>query len=125
MDVLPSLPVAEGSTAHLYSAGLCEMGATVVIASRNKEKCGELASELRNRGHQAVGMALDLNDDTSIKNLATDVFVRFGKIDILINNAVDWQNLTPLATATREKLQDSASTNLQGKFCSARQFWNI
>ena len=103
----------------LYGAsitiGLCEMGATVVIASRNAAKCEELASELREQGHQAYGMALDLSDDDSIKALAKNVYDRFGKIDILVNNAVDRRNLTSLADATREKLQDSASTNLNGQ----------
>ena len=97
------------------SAGLCEMGATVVIASRNQEKCEELAAQLREQGHQAVGMALDLNDDDSIKALAKGVFDRYGKIDILVNNAVDRRNLTSLNDATRQKLQDSANTNLQGQ----------
>ena len=103
----------------LYGAsitiGLCEMGATVVIASRNAAKCEELASELREQGYQAYGMALDLSDDESIKALAKNVYDRFGKIDILVNNAVDRRNLTSLADATREKLQDSASTNLNGQ----------
>lgn len=97
------------------SAGLCEMGATVVIASRNAAKCEDLAAELREQGYQACGMALDLNDDASIKALAKNVYDRFGKIDILVNNAVDRRNLTSLAAATREKLQDSASTNLNGQ----------
>ena len=97
------------------SAGLCEMGATVVIASRNGEKCEELAQELRQAGHNAVGMSLDLSDDASIKSLAKQVYDRFGRIDILVTNAVDRRNMTPLSTATRQKLQDSASVNLNGQ----------
>jgi NAD(P)-dependent dehydrogenase (short-subunit alcohol dehydrogenase family) len=60
-------------------------------------------------------MALDLSDDASIKALPKTVFDRFGRIDILVNNAVDRSNLTSLADATRQKLQDSASTNLNGQ----------
>ena len=97
------------------STSLCEMGATTVIASRNGKKCEEFASSLRKQGYEAFGMTLDLSDDASIKKLASDVYSHFGKIDILVNNAVDRRNLTPLATATREKLQDSADTNLQGQ----------
>ena len=33
------------------SAGLCEMGATVVVASRNLARCEELAASLRAAGH--------------------------------------------------------------------------
>ena len=97
------------------SEGLCEMGATVVIASRNGAKCEELAAELRDKGYQAIGLSLDLSDDDSIKALAKDVYDRYGRIDILVNNAVDRRNMTSLAAATRQKLQDSASTNLNGQ----------
>ena len=45
------------------SAGLCEMGATVIVASRNGEKCEEYAAELRGQGYDAGGMPLDLGDD--------------------------------------------------------------
>jgi NAD(P)-dependent dehydrogenase (short-subunit alcohol dehydrogenase family) len=40
---------------------------------------------------------------------------RYGKIDILVNNAVDRRNMVSLQDATRQKLQDSADTNLQGQ----------
>ena len=103
----------------LYGAaiceGLCEMGATVIVASRNGEKCEEFAEVLRQQGHSAFGMALDLSDDDSVKALPKAVFDRFGRIDILVNNAVDRRNMTSLADATRQKLQDSASTNLNGQ----------
>lgn len=91
------------------------MGATVVIASRNGEKCEEYAAGLREEGYAAIGMSLDLDDDESISRLAKEVYERYGKIDILVNNAVDRRNLTSLSGATRQKLQDSASTNLNGQ----------
>lgn len=97
------------------SEGLCEAGATVVIASRNGAKCDEYAATLRAKGYNAVGMSLDLSNDDSIKQLAADVWEKYGRIDILINNAVDRRNMTSLADATRQKLQDSASTNLNGQ----------
>ena len=97
------------------SRGLCEAGATVIIASRNEAKCESLASELRADGYKAYGMALDLGSDESITNLANEVFDRFERIDILVNNAVDRRNMTSLANATRQKLQDSASINLNGQ----------
>ena len=97
------------------SEGLCEMGAIVVVASRSGEKCEEFAAELREKGHTAYGYALDLSDDESIRKLAKDVHDRFGRLDILVNNAVDRRNMTPMATATRQKLRDSAETNLNGQ----------
>ena len=97
------------------STGLCEMGATVVIASRNGAACDEYARGLRDQGYQAIGLSLDLSSDDSIKALVKEVIDRYGKIDILVNNAVDRRNLVSLQDATREKLQASADTNLQGQ----------
>ena len=97
------------------SLGLCEMGATVVIASRNGAACEEYAAQLREQGYNAIGLSLDLSDDESIKALAKEVADRYGKIDILVNNAVDRRNMVSLQDATRQKLQDSADTNLQGQ----------
>lgn len=97
------------------SLGLCEMGATVVIASRNGAACEEYAAQLREQGYSAIGLSLDLSDDASIKALAKEVADRYGKIDILVNNAVDRRNMVSLQDATRQKLQDSADTNLQGQ----------
>ena len=76
------------------SEGLCEMGATVVIASRNGEKCEELATVLRAKGHAAIGLSLDLSNDASIADFVKKVMERYGKIDILVNNAVDRRNMT-------------------------------
>lgn len=97
------------------STGLCEMGATVVIASRNGEACEEYAKGLRDEGYNAIGLSLDLSSDDSIKALVKEVIDRYGKIDILVNNAVDRRNMVSLQDATREKLQASADTNLQGQ----------
>lgn len=102
------------------SEGLAEMGAAVVIASRNVKKCEEYAATLREGGYSAYGMELDLSDDASIKNLTREVFERFGKIDVLVNNAVDRSNMTSLSAATRQKLQDSASVNLNGQILLSR-----
>ena len=97
------------------SEGLCEMGATVVIASRNEEKCEELAADLRSRGYKAYGMALDLGSDESIQTFVDRVVKTCGGIDILVNNAVDRSNMITMGKATREKLQASMSTNLNGQ----------
>lgn len=97
------------------SQALCEMGATVVIASRNGIKCEAFAQTLRDQGYAAHGTALDLGDDASICAFAEAVFQRFGRIDILVNNAVDRSNMTSLQDATRQQLQASANVNLNGQ----------
>ena len=103
------------------SLGLCEMGATVIVASRNGAKCEDFADELRNKGYNAAGYSLDLSDDSSIDRFVKQVIDRYGRIDILVNNAVDRSNLTPLSSATREKLQNSMSVNLNGQILLSKR----
>ena len=95
--------------------GLCEAGAIVVIASRNGAKCEDYAKELRAQGYKAEGASLDLNSDESIEALVNGVIEKYGRIDVLVNNAVDRSNMVGFPNATREKLQASASTNLNGQ----------
>ncbi len=97
------------------SEGLCEAGATTIIASRNGQKCEEYAAALREKGYDACGMSLDLSDDVSIEVLVKDIVKKYGRLDILINNAVDRSNMVSLADATRDKLQNSVSVNLNGQ----------
>ena len=97
------------------SRGLCEAGAFVIIASRNGAKCEELAEKLRREGYFAEGMTVDLSSDDSIKELVSSVFDKYGRIDILVNNAVDRSNLAPLSSVTRQQLQNSMNVNMSGQ----------
>ncbi len=97
------------------SEGLCEAGASVIIASRNREKCEECAITLRDKGYTAEGMALDLADDGLIAAFVNEVLQKHGRVDILVNNAVDRSNMTSFCGATREKLQTSVNVNLNGQ----------
>lgn len=94
------------------SAGLCEMGATVIIASRNGEKCEEYAAELRSQGYSAKGLPLDLNDDASIRVLVETVIREYGKIDILVNNAGISKEM-PFLDMPVEVFDEICETNLR------------
>jgi NAD(P)-dependent dehydrogenase (short-subunit alcohol dehydrogenase family) len=77
-----------GTIGTSLSRGLAEMGATVVIAARNQERCTALAGAMAAEGLSAEGLPLDLADLASIEALRGAVVERFGRIDILVNNAV-------------------------------------
>ena len=96
------------------STALCEMGATVVIASRNGKACDAFAQTLRDQGYNAIGLSMDLSNDDSIRSLCKEAYERFGRIDILVNNAVDQSNNVSLQDACREKLQAAMNSNING-----------
>lgn len=67
--------------------GLAQMGADVVISSRNQEACDAVVSEFENEGLKAVGIACHIGKEEQRKNLVDTVVKKLGRIDILVNNA--------------------------------------
>ena len=81
---------------------LAELGANVVIASRDHEKCNRAAGaiqEASDDGVRVIGLALDLLEPESVGNCIQAVEREFGGLDILINNAWSgkknsWESIT-------------------------------
>lgn len=67
--------------------GLAQMGATVVVSSRNQEACDTVVSEFEKEGLKAVGIACHIGKEEQRKNLVDTVVKKLGRIDILVNNA--------------------------------------
>ncbi len=64
-------------------------GAHVVIADISQSICDQAAEEITRRSSvEAFGVEVDLSREESIKTMISNVNHKFGKIDILINNAV-------------------------------------
>lgn len=82
--------VVTGSSKGIGKAiakGLAQMGAEVVISSRNQEACDTVVSEFENEGLKAVGIACHIGKEEQRKNLVDTVVKKLGRIDILVNNA--------------------------------------
>jgi NAD(P)-dependent dehydrogenase (short-subunit alcohol dehydrogenase family) len=68
---------------------LAERGALVVLTATRTENVVEPCSALRARGLEAMPLPLDLADDASVEALISSVIARYGRIDVLHNNASD------------------------------------
>ena len=66
---------------------LAEAGAAVALAARNQEKLEELANSITASGGQAATFAMDVGDEQQINSGCKAALEKFGKIDILLNNA--------------------------------------
>ena len=78
-------------------------------------RADEVVNEIVSAGGRAEAIQCDVADFDKCKEMIDKIIADKGRIDILVNNAVDRRNMTSLATATRQKLQDSASVNLNGQ----------
>ena len=68
--------------------GLAEAGSKVVIASRKIEACEQAAREIeRATGMQALAVACDVTKADQVEAMKNAVLERFGRVDVLVNNA--------------------------------------
>lgn len=72
-----------------------EEGARVVISDMNREKCDEVAAQLKEEGFTALSAPCDVTDEEEYKNAIEWTKEKFGTIDILINNA-GFQYVAPI-----------------------------
>lgn len=95
---------------------LAERGANVVIASRKAEVCEAVAEEARALGVEALPYACHVGHWEQLGELADAAYERFGKVDILINNA-GMSPLYPSLGAISEELFDKVmNVNFKGPF---------
>lgn len=77
-----------GNLGSAISATLASAGATVVVASRDVERCETVAARIRADGGSAEAAALDLADAASIDAVVAGARENHGQLDILVNNAI-------------------------------------
>ncbi len=94
---------------------LARAGATVALAARSANKLAALADEIAAAGGQAAAFTLDVASEESLKSGAKAVLERYGKVEILVNNAgITRDGL--MMRMKRADWDDVLSTNLTGAF---------
>ena len=99
---------------------LSEAGAKVAVAARNEGKLAALVEEIAAKSGEAFAVKLDVADAEQIKAVFKAVLERFGKLDILVNNAA----ITRDGLAMRMKQEDWEAvlrTNLTGAHLCTQQ----
>src|SRR3954470_324634 len=66
---------------------VCRLGGKGVLLARNMEELGRAEDDLKARGGEVLAIACDLQDHAHIKAAVRRTHERFGRIDVLINNA--------------------------------------
>ncbi len=97
------------------AGALSEAGAKLVLCARNKERCDLAAAELKKTGADVLSLACDVKKPESIQAVVDQAVERFGRIDILINNAgTSWG--APVEEMKLEQWNKVMETNITGTF---------
>ena len=94
---------------------LAEGGASVALAARNEEKLAAVVKEIEARGAQAAAFRMDVSKEDDVKAAVKSAVERFGKIEILVNNAGVTRD-TLLLRMKRADWDSVIETNLTGAF---------
>ncbi|GAC1520720.1 MAG: SDR family oxidoreductase [Herpetosiphon sp.] len=86
------------ATARMLSA----QGASVVLGARRAERIQALADELNSTAGKVLAVPTDVTDSDQVQRLVDTAVQRYGRIDVIINNA----GLMPHSPLERRKIDD-------------------
>lgn len=100
--------------------GLAEAAANIVLCSRKKEACQQVADRLATMGVKTLALACDISQPEDIKNVVHQTIETFGRIDILINNSgATWG--APVEEMPLEAWQKVMNINVTGTFLMSQE----
>jgi len=96
-----------------------EKGARVVIADINEEGGEAAAKELQSSGAEAAFVGFDAAKEDSVANLVSETVKRFGRIDIMVNNA-GIRKLSETHELSYEEYREVMAVNQDGVFFGSK-----
>jgi NAD(P)-dependent dehydrogenase (short-subunit alcohol dehydrogenase family) len=98
--------------------GLVQAGWSVALAGRREAALAEVAAE---GGGDLLSIRTDVTDENSVRGLFDQVVARFGRIDLLFNNAGTSPRAARIADVSLEEWSSTLAVNVTGAFLCARE----
>lgn len=106
-----------------YATRLASEGAKVVIAELDEKAAHEVARELNAAGYEALGVATDVSNADSVGKMAAAALERFGRIDVLVNNAAIFATIpmsrSPFDQISVDEWDRMMSVNVKGTWLAS------
>ena len=92
---------------------MSKAGAKVIISSRKKEICENVAKDIQSMGFSAISIPCHVGKKDQIKNLVDKTINEYGKIDIIVSNAATNPAFGPLSNIEDEAFDKILAINLK------------
>jgi NAD(P)-dependent dehydrogenase (short-subunit alcohol dehydrogenase family) len=112
------------SIGKAIAIGLAKGGVKLALATRTIEGLKATAEQVKEAGSEALVIPTDVRVEEEIENLFKKTLVYYGRLDILVNNAVIF-GPSPIDKLLTKTWDDVITTNLCGSFLYARAAFRI
>ncbi len=102
-----------------FARALVEVGASVALAARTRERSEAVAAEINDSGGEAIAVDLDVTQPDQVGRMLGEVTGRLGPVDVLVNNAGVCYH-RPAAEVPREEWLDTFDVNVHGLWYCAQ-----
>ncbi len=106
-----------------FATALASEGAKVVVADLDGSRAESTAAEIRSQEGEAIAVAVDVSDEQQCVALAEAAIRKWGRIDILVNNAAMFTSAFPKKTFTEitvEEWDRLMAVNVKGPWLCAK-----
>ena len=104
---------------------LAQAGFTVALLGRTEASLSETQDAIRTAGGDAQVFPVDVTDETSVDHAFAQIAQRFGRLDVLFNNAGRNAPVVALDEYELDVWNSVVATNLTGVFLCARAAWRL
>ncbi|MBN1834671.1 MAG: glucose 1-dehydrogenase [Spirochaetales bacterium] len=104
-----------------FASALAEAGAELVITSRHGGELEQTAEQVRAHGREALEVEADVTREEQVEAMVRRAVERFGRIDVLVNNAASERHNLPPEETPLESWSRVMDTNVTGYFLCARE----
>ncbi len=101
--------------------GFLDKGYAVVLAGRRQDRLDAVVADAGPHSSRALAAAADVGDPTAVRRLFDAIRERFGRLDVLFNNAGTGAPGVPFEELTFEQWKAVVDVNLTGVFLCAQQ----
>lgn len=95
---------------------LAAQGYAVVVTSRDEQYARRVAGEIEAQGGKALGLPFSLENEADLESLIQGTIEAFGRLDVLVNNALTSYAATPPALLTRQQIHSAFTANINHVF---------
>jgi 3-oxoacyl-[acyl-carrier protein] reductase len=118
MKLKSKVAVITGASSDIgtdMSKKFVDEGATVVMLGRNLKSLEKARSAIKNK-ESAVIMSCDINNESQVLSVMEQIVDKYGKIDILVNNAAKINDAIHFHEMKDSDIEDLVNTNIMGTF---------